>query len=268
VTAEIFAAAPLVIAALHLPDPVVEPRSQAWLEDYVLANARVFAEAGVPAIKLQDQTRETGPASARTVARMAALARLIRAEFPAIRLGIILQAHDAEAPLAVAEAVDACFVRLKVYVASVVGAEGPKHALAIAARAYRAAQAPGVAILADVFDRTTVPLAPIEPERAASWAQSLGADGLVLTGSDFADSLARIHAARAAGVRVPILLGGGVTEDNVAEALGAAQGIIVSSSLMRRDAASGDLLRWDRDRSRRLMDLARATATRGEAKQP
>jgi len=260
VTAEIFAPAPFVIAALHLPDPVIEPRAQAWLEDYVLTNARIFAEAGVPAIKLQDQTRASGAASVQTVARMASLARLIRAEFPAIRLGIILQAHDAEAPLAVAEAAGACFVRLKVYVASVLGAEGPKHALSVAARAYRAAQAPGVAILADVFDRTTVPLAPVEPERAALWAQSHGADGLVLTGADFADSLARIRAARAAGVRVPILLGGGVTEENVAEALGASQGVIASSSLMRRDAAADDLMRWDADRTRRLMDLARTAA--------
>jgi predicted TIM-barrel enzyme len=240
VTAEIFAQAPLVIAALHLPDPVAAgKRSAAWLEDYVLANARVFAEAGVPAVKLQDQTREPGAARVETVARMAALGRMIRAEFPALHLGIILQAHDAEAPIAVAEACGACFVRLKVFVASVVGAEGPKHALAIPARAYRAAlPAPGVAILADVFDRTTVPLAPIEPERAALWAEGLGADGLVLTGADFADSLARIGAARAAGVRVPILPGGGVTEDNVAQALGAAQGVVVSSSLMRRGIAA------------------------------
>lgn len=262
-TAELFTSAPLVIAALHLPDPVVAPRSQAWLEDYVLANARVFAEAGVPAIKLQDQTRAAGGATAQTVARMAALGRLIRAEVPAIRLGIILQAHDAEAPLAVAEAAGACFVRLKVYVASVVGAEGPKHALAVAARAYRVAQAPGVAILADVFDRTTVPLAPIEPERAALWAESLGADGLVLTGADFADSLARIRAARGAGVRVPILLGGGVTEENVAEALRDAQGVVVSSSLMRRGAGPEELLRWDADRTHRLMDRARASLSRG-----
>ncbi|PWS38957.1 phosphoric monoester hydrolase [Falsiroseomonas bella] len=259
-TATFFSHAPLVVAALHLPDPVVEPRSQAWLEDYVLANARVFADAGVPAIKLQDQTRASGTATVETVARMASLARLLRAEFPALRLGIILQAHDAEAPLAVAAAGGACFVRLKVYVASVVGAEGPKHALAVAARAYRATRAPGVAILADVFDRTTLPLAPTEPERAALWAESLGADGLVLTGADFADSLARIRAARAAGVRVPILLGGGVTEQNVTEALGVAQGVIVSSSLMRRGAASDELLRWDADRTRRLMDHARAAA--------
>jgi hypothetical protein len=59
-------------------------------------------------------------------------------------------------------------------------------------------------------------------------------------------------------VRVPILLGGGVTEENVVEALNTAQGVIVSSSLMRRGIASNALMRWDADRTRRLMDRARA----------
>ncbi|WP_376093644.1 BtpA/SgcQ family protein [Roseomonas sp. CCTCC AB2023176] len=256
------AARPLVVAALHLPDPVAGPkRSPAWLEDYVLTNARLFAEAGVPAVKLQDQTRAAGRASAETVALMASLGRLLRREFPAIHLGIILQAHDAEAPIAVAHAAGACFVRLKVFVAAAVGAEGTKQALAVSARACRAAlPAPGVAILADVFDRTTIPLVAIPPERAALWAEGLGADGLVLTGADFGDSLARIRAARGAGVRVPILLGGGVTETNVAEALCVAQGVIVSSSLMRKDAGPDGLLRWDRDATNRLMDRARAAA--------
>lgn len=260
---DLFAApGPLVIAALHLPDPVAGPkRSPAWLEDYVLANARIFAEAGVPAIKLQDQTREPDRASVETVALMASLGRLLRREFPSIKLGIILQAHDAAAPIAIAHATGACFVRLKVFVAAVVGAEGTKQALAIPARTCRAAlPAPGVAILADVFDRTTVPLAEIPPERAALWAEGLGADGLVLTGADFPDSLARIRAARAAGVRVPILLGGGVTEGNVAEALSVARGVVVSSSLMRKGVGPEELLRWDADATRRLMDRARARA--------
>lgn len=257
-SAEIFATKPLVIAALHLPDPVVAGRaSPAWLEDYVLSNARVFAEAGVPAIKLQDQTRATGAASLETVAVTASLARLIRQEFPQLRLGIIVQAHDAEAPIAIAHAAGACFVRLKVFVGSVLGAEGPKHALAVAARGYRAAlDAKGVALLADVFDRTTVPLVDVPPERAALWAEGQGADGLVLTGADFADSLARIRTARAAGVKRPILLGGGVTEANIAEALSVAQGVIVSSSLMRPEAGPRDLLRWDAVRTRRLMERA------------
>ena len=69
----VFAARPLVIAALHLPDfGKMRDKSMAWLEDYVAINARVFAEAGVPYIKLQDQSREAGPMQPISLAMTAA----------------------------------------------------------------------------------------------------------------------------------------------------------------------------------------------------
>jgi predicted TIM-barrel enzyme len=247
-----------LIAALHLPDfRLNRHRSQAWFEDYALANARVFAEAGLPWVKLQDQTRATGPAAPETVARLAALARLIRAELPALGLGVIVEAHDPEAAITVAHAAGAGFVRLKVFVGSAVGADGTRHALGAEAVAHRAAlRAQGVAILADVHDRTVRPLSDEDQPTAAGWASKVGADGLVITGASFEDSLARIEAVRAAGVRRPVLIGGGVTEANVARALRVADGAIVSSALMRRDAGPDDLLRWDADLCRRLVDAA------------
>jgi predicted TIM-barrel enzyme len=230
-TAEPFDTTPLMIAALHLPDPIAASRrSMAWLEDYVLTNARVFSEAGIPA---------------------------------ALRLGIVLQAHDAAAPIAIAQAAGACFVRLKVYVGAAMTAEGPREGLAVAARQARAALgADSVALLADVFDRTAIPMVDLAPERAALWAEQLGADGLVLTGASFEESLARVRAARAAGVRCPIMIGGGIDATNVGEALAVSDGVIVSTSLMRRDAPADALQRWDSDRCRRLMDAARAEGGR------
>jgi hypothetical protein len=49
-----------------------------------------------------------------------------------------------------------------------------------------------------------------------------------------------------------------VTQANVAEALGASDGVIVSTALMRRDAGEDDLGRWDADLCHRFMDAARA----------
>jgi len=46
-TARLFATRPLVVAALHLPDFARTRHSVAWLEDYAVANARLFAQAGV-----------------------------------------------------------------------------------------------------------------------------------------------------------------------------------------------------------------------------
>ncbi len=245
-----------VIAALHLPDPVSEPGcSMAWLEDYVLGNMRVFAQAGIPAVKLQDQTRAVGAASLETVARTAALGRLIRNAHPDIALGIIVQAHDAEAPLAIAEAAGASFVRLKVYVGASVSAEGLKEALCVRARAYRERHARHVAILADVHDRTSLPLGEVGQPQAASWAEQMGADALVITGANFPDTLHRIAALRQAKIRRPILIGGGIDAGNVGQALEAASGVIVSTALMRDAATPQDLVRWDADKCARLMDV-------------
>ncbi len=255
----IFREKPLVIAALHLPDfALSRHRSMAWFEDYAIANARVFAEAGIPYLKLQDQTKTDGPAAPDTIAMTAALARLIRAEVPGIGLGIIVEAHDPAAALALAHASGADFVRLKVYVGGAMTAQGPRYGLGAAARAFRAAlERPDIAILADVHDRTVVPLSAESQPFAAEWAVKTGADGLIITGSTFPDTLARIEAVRAHGIKRPILIGGSVDADNIGQALGAADGVVVSSAIMAKSAGKDDLVRWDVDRCRRLMDAAR-----------
>lgn len=258
---KVFSAAPLVIAALHLPNfAQSRARSMAWFEDYAITNARIFAEAGIPWVKLQDQTRADGAASTDTVAMTAALARLIRREVPNLGLGIIVEAHDPAAALSIAHAAGANFVRLKVFVGGAMTAQGPRHGLGAAAVAHRATLCRSdIAILADIHDRTAVPLSSESQPFAADWAARLGADGLIVTGSSFADTLNRIAAVRLAGLRRPILIGGGVTETNVVEALAASDGVIASTALMREDAGSDDLIRWDADKCRRFMDAARRT---------
>ena len=257
---KLFEAGPPVIAALHLPDfALTRHRSMAWYEDYTLANARVFAEAGIPWIKLQDQTRTAGAAASDTLSMMAALGRLIRAELPRLGLGIIVEAHDPAAALSVAHATGADFVRLKVFVGGAMTADGPRHGLGAAAVAHRAALGrPDIAILADVHDRTARPLSDEPQPFAAHWAAKTGADSLIITGSSFSDTLSRIAAVRETVPSRPVLIGGGVTEANLREALVASDGVIVSSALMRPGAGEDDLLQWDADLCRRFMDAAKA----------
>jgi uncharacterized protein len=247
-----------VIAALQLPPFGHAARPMAWYEDYLVTNARIFASAGITALKIQDETRQAADALPRTVARMSALVRVLRAEIPGLRLGIIVQAHDAVAPLAIADAVGAEFVRLKVFVGAAVNAEGVRQALSPVAMEYRAAiDRPDIAIYSDVHDRTAVPAAPVPHEMAAAWAQNMGANALVITGADFADTLARIAAARGNGVICPVLIGGGVTEVNVEAALGAADSVIVSTALLRKGAGPEDLARWDAGLTERFVVAAR-----------
>lgn len=247
-----------VIAALQLPPFEGDRRrSIAWYEDFLLSNTRIFAEGGIKAVKIQDETREAGAATPQTVARMSALGRAFRKEYPDMQLGIIVQAHDAIAPLAIADAADAHFVRLKIFVGAAVNAEGMRNALSVAATRYRSDIArPDIKIYADVHDRTCTPLTPVSNETAALWAQSMGADSIIITGSSFEDTLSRIGAARSAGVKRPILIGGGVSADNVAKALEAADAVIVSTSLLRDGAAHDDFNLWDKDKVLRLMEAA------------
>ena len=256
--------APAVIGALHLPDlGIARATSMAFLEDYVLANAGVFANAGITSLMLQDQTRQVGPATAATLSITAVLGRLIRREFPALDLGIIVQAHDAVAPLAIAHAAGASFVRLKVFVGAAMTMEGPRSGLAVEARTYRHdLRRDDIAILADVFDRTCVPMLDVPPEEAAQGAVKLGADGLILTGASFTDSMQRVEKARAAGIRQPIFVGGGVTEKNLVDALTVADGVIVSTALMRDGGDDRDVLRWDAGKTARFMERARAFTRR------
>ena len=219
----------------------------------------VFADAGVTSLMLQDQTRQVGPATAATLSITAVLGRLVRREFPALDLGIIVQAHDAVAPLAIAHAAGASFVRLKVFVGAAMTMEGPRSGLAVEARTYRHdLRRDDIAILADVFDRTCVPMLDVPPEEAAQGAVKLGADGLILTGASFTDSMQRVEKAKAAGIRQPIFVGGGVTEKNVVDALAVADGVIVSTALMRDGADDKDVLRWDAGKTARFMERARA----------
>ena len=186
-----------IIAALQLPPfRVGATRPMSWYEDFLFSNARIFVDAGISAIKVQDETREEGAAAIQTVARMAALGRAFRREFPGVSLGIIVQAHDAKAPLAIADACDADFVRMKVFVGAAVNAEGMRNALNVSAMQYRdLIGRTDIRIYADVHDRTCVPLAGMPHDTAAVWAQSLGADGIILTGANFADTLAALQMA-------------------------------------------------------------------------
>lgn len=251
----LFGSKPLIIAALHLPDlAVARETSMAMLERYVLANAAVFNEAGIRKIMLQDMTRVPDLAAPDSIAVMAALGAMLRSNFPHIALGVIFRAHDACAPIAVAHAVGASFVRLKVFAGGVMTAAGPREALGTLVRSYRHdLRRDDIAILADVHDRTSAPLSAETDAQAAGWAVQLGADGLIVTSGSFEESLMKIRAVRSSGIKRPLFIGGGVTAENVAAALSVADGAIVSTSLMRPKASPDDPIRWDIGRATELM---------------
>lgn len=156
-------------------------------------------------------------------------------------VGLNLLENDSEAMFAVASAAGADFVRIKVFVGAMMTPFGVETGQAFAAiRARNGCDAAHVAIFADVHDRTGNPIASGGFAEDVDFAVRLGgADGLVLTGKSYEQTLELIAAARKQVGQVPILVGGGVTAKNLAEVARVADGAIVSSSLKNSSTAFG-----------------------------
>jgi predicted TIM-barrel enzyme len=257
-TTDLFHHDPLIITALHLPQfRHMQKLPMSWLEDYVLQNFSVFVKGGIPAVILQEETLNTSLATPESIAILSVLASKAHLEFPNTQLGIIMQAHDGISPLAVAHASGASFVRLKVFVGAMLKAEGIQQGCGIAARNYRdKIGREDIKILADVHDRTGLPLTNIPIEMASEWAVQTGADGLILTGFSVQESIQYFQKVRETGVNAPLILGGGATEENVSEILQYADGVVVSSALKFPNPDPQNMVLWDIDLVKRFMDNA------------
>jgi len=193
-----------------------------------------------PAEPLHASTRKTSEATREQVAWMTRVTSEVRARFER-PVGLNLLENDAGAMVAIASASGADFIRVKIYVGAMMtpfGLETGKAHEAIKAR--NALAADRVAIFADVHDRTGMPIASGGFVEDVEFAVRLGgADGLVLTGKSFPETLTLIRAARGKWPTVPILVGGGIDKDNFCEAVALADGAIVSTSLKASGSAVG-----------------------------
>jgi hypothetical protein len=254
---------PTIIAALHLPPfpGSANPDSQSVeaITEYALRNTRQAVEAGVTALYLQDlgDYPVAPTVQPHTVAGVTAVGTAVRREFPNLNLGVCLMSPGAREPLAIAQAIGAQFVRLKVYVGAMVKAEGIVQGCAYEAIQYRAhIRAEDVQILADVYDRTGEPLGRLPLAEEVKQAATFGrADGLVVTGRSLDESVSMLTEVRATGIKVPLLLGGGATAGNLGRVRELVSGIIVSTAFKKvggwsRESLAAD---WNADHIKTFM---------------
>lgn len=254
---------PLIIAALHLPPFLASghPDAQSNLSiiDHALRNAALASEAGVEALYIQDLGDHPWARSVQphTLAMMSMIGGRLRQEFPDLILGVCTMSHGAREPIAIAQAIGAQFVRLKVFVGAMVKAEGILEGCAHEAVTYRSqCRADGIAILADVYDRTGIPLGEPSFLEAAREAALFGrADGLIITGRSLDESLNMLSEVKSADLGVPLFLGGGANAENIARVLTDANGVIVSTAFKangawKRSSLAAD---WDAGRTNTFM---------------
>src|SRR5437660_5169539 len=203
------------------------------LERRVLSDATAYAQACFDALMIQNVgdlpvAERVGP---ETVAWMTALGRALRSAID-LPLGVSVLKNDGTGALAIAQAVGADFIRVKVWVGAMVGAEGLVQGCAREVLRYRRyIGAEQIAIWADVHDRTGVPLAPMPLEQAAREAISFGkADGLVITGADEDETIAWIARVKRVLPNTPVVAGGGAQPSNLGRILAHADGVIVATA--------------------------------------
>lgn len=251
-----YADKPIIIGAVHLPYYGVNNPKQSIseIENYVLENVRVHVENGIDMLYLQDENLNLGSARPETIALMAALGKMVKMEFPKMKLGMIMQSHDGIAPIAAATMAGADFVRIKVFAGTMYKAEGIRNGVGIDAVQYRTVLNSPVKIFADVYDREGIPMQKVPITMAAGWAERIGADSLILTGHNHDETMEYLDSVGKMELGKPILVGGSVNENNIYEILDHCDGAVVSSSLMLDKKTEGSLLRWDSEKIKRFVD--------------
>lgn len=223
--------------------------------EQALADGRLLDAAGVDAILMQNTgdlpaTSDGGP---ETIACMTAIGTLLRQELKT-PLGVNILANGTESALAVAAAIGAVFVRIKVYVGAVVGIGGIIQGSAQRAQDFKGRiDARGIEIAADVYDRTSRPLVDMPIEDMAHSAKFHGgANALVLTGGSVDESLDRLQRVKATVKTLPVYAGGGTTADNVHRFMAVCDGVIVGNAVKIGPEFQGCV---DRDRLMAYMEV-------------
>lgn len=232
----------ILIGMIHLLPLPGAPRHEggglAPVLERALADAEAFAAAGFDGLMVENhgdipflKPDRLGP---ETAAAMAVAADRLRQRI-GLPIGINVLANGVMHALAVAAASGAAFVRVNQWANAYVANEGFVEGQAGEALRYRSAlKADGVRVFADAHVKhgAHAIVADRPVEELIRDVEFFSADAVIATGQRTGDaaSVDYIAGFRAA-TGLPLLVGSGVTADNVGAILGVADGVIVGSSL-------------------------------------
>ena len=236
---QLFGPRPLtVIGMIHVAALPGTPRHRASLADIVaqaLAEANIYRDAGIHALMLENMhdipyVQQPGT---EVTAAMAVIAREVKRACPDLPLGVQILAGGNRAALAVALAAGADFIRAEAFVFGHVADEGYMDSCAGDLLRYRKAiGAEQIAIVTDIKKKHSAHAitADVDIVQTAQAAEFFLTDGLILTGATTgaAASVEELRAV-AAVAQTPILIGSGITAENLADYQPHADAVIVGS---------------------------------------
>jgi membrane complex biogenesis BtpA family protein len=203
-----------------------------------LADAKAYEHGGASALFIEnfgDVPFSRSAVGPETVAAMAAAGRAVRAAVK-LPIGFNVLRNDARAALALCAACDGSFIRVNVHTGAMLTDQGIIEGNAYETLRYRKTICPKAAIFADVHVKHAVPLGSHAIENSARDTLERGlADALIISGvgTGHAADLADVRRVRQTCPSACILVGSGVSGENVNAFVPFADGFIVGSSLKR-----------------------------------
>ena len=233
--------------------------------EHAIRDAEALRDGGVDGLIVENMWDIPFRAGARvapeSIAAHAVVARAV-GQAVALPLGINLVHNGGTALLGIAIAAGARFIRVCMFTGAGVweAGEWDEGCSADLMRRRKELGAEHIKILADVDKKHSVRFPGIDLATHIEWTRFSGADGLIVSGRMTGDApdLAKVREAKALAADRPVLLGSGVTAENVAAFLDVADGIIVGSSLKVDGVCENPV---DVDRVRRLVTAARVART-------
>lgn len=198
-------------------------------------DAKALEEGGASALIVENQFDVPSPEelSAEQFAALAAVASRVK-EVVSIPLGIDASFCDWKSAIAIANAVNADFIRLAVFVDEVMTASGRKRPCCTEATRYRKQLgAENILFLCDAQVKHSYMVVDGIPVTAsAKMAEENGADAIIVTGTTTGEAapIDIIKEVRKT-VNIPLLVGSGFSSKNASEQLPFIDGAIVGSSI-------------------------------------
>ena len=257
---DLFGVSKAFIGVVHL---LPLPGSPRWGGDMRAVTGRAEEEAnileqgGVNGIIVEnfgDVPFRTGRLDPETISAMTvAVVRLMGTV--GVPVGINMLRNDALSALGIAAVTGAKFIRVNVHYGVMAAEEGLIEGEAFQTMRRRQALNADVKVLADVLVKHAVPLGPVDLGLMARETAQRGlADGLIVSGAATGEETAGsdVSAVRRAVPEALILVGSGVTEENIVKVIEHADGAIIGTSLKEDGIVNN---RVDPERVRRMAEL-------------
>ena len=229
----------ILIGVVHLRPLPGSPRWRGDIEsvvEFAVNDARAYERGGAHALFIEnfgDVPFTKGPVAPETIAAMAAAGRAIR-QAVKLPIGFNVLRNDARAALALCGVCGGEFIRVNVHTGAMLTDQGLIEGNAYETLRYRQRICPGTQVFADVHVKHAVPLGNWTIADAARDTVERGlADALIVSGAGtgLAADLADVEQVRRTCPATKVLLGSGVSLENIRDFLPVADGFIVASSL-------------------------------------